>query len=332
MNTRGTERLLNILIFVGALVLIFVVGFPMYKASLSSKITIGIDKSYSSLPFLVAKMDTTRDYFGIEKIEPEFIEIEGDPLQGIKDGTYDVAAVPWYWLIISPAINGDTVKAFSSVELRALKTFDAIIVPPKSRIKSLRNLKGKRLGYLASDEYLVNLILEKMAEEKVTEVEKVPLQPEEILTALTDKKADALYLLDPYRGYIVVSQGNEILLEGLIANYIISSMPYAAIVMRKDFVEKENRLAAIRIKNAVEATISYLSRNPEVGKRLIIKINDWVTPEGLMLSIKMPDYQRLTEINLRNVENLQTALVQRGIGTCGIKPSEFLFERNNFAR
>lgn len=332
MNIQARERLLNILILIGALVLIFVVGYPQYKESLPSRIKIGVDKSYSSLPFYVAKMDTLRDYFGIEKIEPEFIDIEGDPLQGIKDGTYDVAAVPWYWLVISPSTNGDTIKAFSSVELRSRRTLDAIIVPPKSRIRRLRDLKGKRLGYITSDEYIVNLILEKMVEDRVTDVKKVPLQPEEIATAFTDKKADALYLIDPYRAFMVASQGNEMLLQAVFAIYIIPSMPYAAIVMRKDFVEKENKLAAIRIKNAVEATISYLSRNPEVGKRLIIQINEWGSPEGLILNLKVPDYQRLSEIDVRNVENLQTELVQRGIGTCGIKPAEFLFERTVFVR
>ncbi len=332
MNIQARERLLNVLIVVGIIVLLFVVGYPQYKESLPSKVRIGVDKSYSSLPFYVAKLDTSRDYFRIEKINPEFIDIEGDPLQGIKDGTYDVAAVPWYWLLISSSTNGDTVKAFSSVELRSRRALDAIIVPPKSRIKRLRDLRGKRLGYLVSDEYVVNLILQRMVDDRITDVKKIPLQPEEIATAFTDKKVDALYLIDPYRTLMLSVQDNEVLLQTVFANYIMSSMPYAAIVMRKDFVEKENKLAAIRIKNAIEATIGYLSRNPEVGKRLIIKINEWGSPEGFILNLKMPDYQRLSEIDLKNIENLQTELVQRGIGTCGIKPTEFLFERTSFMR
>ena len=34
----------------------------------------------------------------------------------------------------------------------------------------------------------------------------------------------------------------------------------------------------------------------------------------------------------KNVERMQTELVQRGIGTCGIKPSEFLFAKIDFRR
>ncbi len=332
MNIKARERLLNILIFLGVIALLFVVGYPQYKESLPSKIKIGVDKSYTSLPFYVAHEDTSRQYFVIEKIEAEFVDIEGDPLQGLKDGIYDIAAVPWYWLMISPSSNGDTLKACGSIELKSGTSLDAIIIPEKSKITRLRDLKGKRLGYLANDEYIVNLILGKMEEEEeITKVEKVPLELEEIASVFEDKKVDALYLIDPYRGYMLY-QGNTMLLEGVISYYIIHSMPYAAIVMRKNFVKEEDRLAAIRIKNAIDATLSYITRNPEVVKRFIVKLHDWPTDGALTLKMRTPEYQRLAEVNLRNVENFQTELVRRGIGTCGIKPSEYLFERTDFVR
>lgn len=331
MTIKLKERLLNVLIFLGAVILLFVVGYPQYKESLPSKIKIGVDRSYNSLPFYVAEEDTSRRYFAIEKVEAEFVDINEDPLQGIKNGLYDVAAVPWYWLLISPSNNGDTVKACGSIELKSGKILDAIVVPKKSRIKRLKDLKGKQLGYLEGDEYLVNLILTKMEEEKITRVKKVPLQPEEIVSAFTDKIVDALYLLDPYRGYMVY-QGSELLFEGLISYYIVPSMPYAAIVMRKNFVKDEDRLAAIRIKDAIEATLSYMTRNPDVAKRLIIKLNNWSSEGPLIHNIRTPEYQRLAEINLKNVENFQTELVRMGIGTCGVKPDEFLFDKLDFVR
>jgi hypothetical protein len=35
---------------------------------------------------------------------------------------------------------------------------------------------------------------------------------------------------------------------------------------------------------------------------------------------------------VKSIENFQTDLVKRGIGTCGIKPMEFLFQRSDFVR
>lgn len=331
MSITASKRLLNVLIFLGVIALLFVVGYPQYKESLPSKIKIGVDKSYVSIPFYVAKEDTSRQYFVIENIEAELIDIQGDPLQGVKDGLYDIAAVPWYWLMISPSVDGDTLKACGSIELKSGTPLDAIIIPEKSKISRLRDLTGKRLGHLVQDEYIVNLFLSKMEEEGITKVTKVPLGIDEFDSALDDKKVDAIYLIDPYRGYLLY-QGYQMLLEGVASYYIVPSMPYAAIVMRKNFVKKENRLAAIRIKNAVEAALGYLSRNPEVAKRYIVKLLDWPSDGALTLKMRTPEYQRLAEVNLKNVEVFQTELVRRGIGTCGIKPSEFLFVRTDFVR
>ncbi len=331
MNITTSKRLLNILIFLGIIALLFVVGYPQYKESLPSKIRIGVDKSYISLPFYIAQQDTSRPYFLIENIEAELVSIQGDPLQGLKDGLYDVAAVPWYWLMISPSINGDTVKACGSIELKSGVALDAIMIPENSKIRRLRDLRGKRLGYFVQDEYVVNLILGKMADEGVTDVTKVPLGVDEYVSAFEDKKVDAIYLIDPYRGYMSY-QGYQMLLEGVVSYYVVPSMPYAAIVMRKNYVKKEEKLAAIRIKAAVEATLGYISRNPEVAKRFIVKLLDWPSDGALTLKMRTPEYQRLAEVNLKNVEIFQTELVRRGIGTCGIKPSEFVFERTDFVR
>jgi ABC-type nitrate/sulfonate/bicarbonate transport system substrate-binding protein len=332
MNIKRTERLLTILILLAVLGLLLVVGYPIYKESLPSKVRFGVDKSYNTLPFYVALLDTTRNYFALEKVEAELIDIEGDPLEGIKNGAYDVAVVPWYWLIISPALNGDTLKAFGATEIKSGRSLDAIIVPPKSRITRLRDLSGKRLGYLSRDEYFINLIMVKMTEDiNLRNVEYVKLQAEEIITAFDDKRVDALFLLDPYRAYMLYL-GNTALAEGLAATYIIPNIPYGAVVMRKGYVTSENKLAAIRVKTAVEAALSYLSRNPEVAKRFIIQLNDLPDEGELMMNMRAPEFERLAEIGVKSIENFQTDLVKRGIGTCGIKPVEFLFQRSDFVR
>lgn len=331
MGIKTKERLLNVLILIGALALLFVVGYPQYKESLPSEVRIGVDKAYMSVPFYIAREDTTRHYFDLEKVEPVFVEIQGDPLQGLKDGLYDIAAVPWYWLMISPATDGDTIKACGSLEIKSGKGLDAIVTPAETKIKRLVDLKGKRLGYDVINEYLANLILAGMAEDKITKIIPVPLQADEIITAFAEDKVDALFVLDPYKGYLVY-HGNKILMEGVISYYVVPSLPYAAIVMRKNYVKEENKLAAIRVKNAVEATLSYISRNPKVARDIVITMNGWNASDELSMAMRVPDYQRMAEINLKNVENFQTMLVRAGIGTCGIKPSEYLFERTDFVR
>lgn len=332
MNIKSTERLLTILVLLAVLGLLVVVGYPIYKESLPSKVRFGVDKSYNTVPFYVALMDTTRNYFALEKVEAELVEIEGDPLEGIKKGAYDVAVIPWYWLLISPSMNGDTLKAFCSLEIKSGRSIDAFIVPPKSRITRLRDLSGKRIGYMLRDEYLVNLMMVKMTEDiNLRNVEYVPLQPEDVITAFEENDVDALFLLDPYRAHMLYL-GNTALAEGLLSTYIIPNIPYGAVVMRKNYVAGENKLAAIRVKTAVEAALSYLARNPEIAKRYVMKISDLPEEEELIMNMRTPEFERLAEIGVKSIENYQTDLVKRGIGTCGIKPTEFLFEKSDFVR
>jgi ABC-type nitrate/sulfonate/bicarbonate transport system substrate-binding protein len=332
MNIKATERLLTVLVLLAVLGLLVVVGYPIYKESLPSKVRFGVDKSYSSLPFYVALMDTTRNYFALEKVEAELVDIEGDPVEGIKNGLYDVAVIPWYWLLISPSTDGDTLRAFGSLEIRSGKSLDAMITSPKSKIDRLRDLSGKRIGYVAENEYLIMLIMAKMSTEmNLRNVQYVPLKPEQVSTSFEDDMVDVLFLLDPYRAYMLYA-GNIVLAEGLIATYVVPNLPYAAVVMREKYVRSENRLAAIRVKTAVEATLGYLTRNPEIAKRYVMKISALPEEEELMMNMRTPEYERLAEINIKSIESYQTELVKRGIGTCGIKPSEFLFNKTEFMR
>lgn len=332
MSIKARERLLTILILVAFAILLVVIGYPIYKESLPSKVRFGVDGSYGTVPFYVALTDTTRNYFALEKIDAELVDVSGNPVEGIMRGDYDVAVVPWYWLIISPSINGDTLKAFCSLEIKSGRPLDGVIVPPKSKITRLRDLSGKRVGYLARDEYLVNLIGARMEEDlNLKQVQYVPMSVEALMRAFDDKTADALFLLDPYRAHMIYL-GNTMLAEGLVAAYITPNMPYGAVVMRKSLVTGETKLAAIRVKNAVEATFGYLARNPEVAKDYVLRINGLPEQGELISNMRTPEFERLAEVGVKSIENLQTELVRRGIGTCGIRPDDFLFKRTDFVR
>ncbi|MEO0124181.1 MAG: ABC transporter substrate-binding protein [candidate division WOR-3 bacterium] len=328
MSTKTTEAILNILIFFGLVALLFVVGYPQYKEAQPVKIRIGVDKSFGGIAFYVAQIDTTRRYFQLEKIAPEFVDIKGDPLEGIKNGNYDVCAVPWYKLLISPSINGDTVKAVGTITFKGIA--DAVIIPKGTKMKFLKDLNGKKIGYLNDDSYIFDLIAPNFAIEKLTKYTRVPLSVEELPTALSTKKVDAIFILEPYRSYLLFS-GDTVLDEGLVNRYIMPSMPYLAIVMRKSFVQNE-RLASFRLKNVIDGVLGYIRLHPEIGKQVLVRNNDWPSDPTFLASIRMPDFQRLAEVDLKAIEGFQTYLVRNGIGTCGIKPQEFLFEKTDFRR
>ena len=87
------------------------------------------------------------------------------------------------------------------------------------------------------------------------------------------------------------------------------------------------------MKDAIEATLNYISRNPEIAKKMLANLYGWAGEGAVLTSqIRTPDFYRLAEINVKNVEMYQTELVRMGIGTCGIRPTEFLFEKIDFLK
>jgi len=328
VNIRRAEILLNLLIIIAVLALVYVVGYPQLQEARPSKVRVGVGKDFASLLFYVPDLDSARPYYRIEKVDPELIPAGDNPLEELRKGTYDFAVVPWYWLLVTPAVAGDTVKVLGSTVMKYIS--DAVVVPESSSIKSLKELGGKKLGYWIGEEYLVDLIFPKLVEQGLKDVVRVPLRADEITGAFQDKKADALYLLDPYRSYML-SRGDTTLIDGLALMYISPNLPYLAVVGRKSFAEK-NRRAAQRIKNVLEASISYLRSRPEMARNLILKLYGWPAEGKLVLNLKVPEYQRLVDISIKDVERYQAALSGRGLVSDKTPPQSLLFDKAFFSK
>ncbi|HEX7319682.1 MAG TPA: ABC transporter substrate-binding protein [bacterium] len=328
MNRRVTQGMLNILIFLAVLALIAVVGFPQYRELKPSSVRIGVERAFGGLPFYLAELDTSRQYYKLEKVKPLFVDIESGSLEKLKSGECDITSVSWYDLLLSPVVDNDTIKVLGSLELRAAA--DAIIIPKDyGKIRSLKDLAGKRLGFLAGDEYLVNMVLQKMEQkDEIKNITRIPLRAGEIATALKDNKADALFVLDPYRSYLFYL-GCSVLLEGLVNTYLMTGFPYQAVVMKKSFVVK-NKKAALRMKNTFDAVLGFIKVHPEVARSAVVTKNEWPLDGTMLLNIKLPEYLRLSEIDTKRVEQLQTLMVLSGAGSCGMNVQDLIFRAEVF--
>jgi ABC-type nitrate/sulfonate/bicarbonate transport system substrate-binding protein len=323
LDRRVTQGILNVLIFLAVLALIAIVGLPQYRELKPSSVRIGVDRTYGGLPFYLAELDTSRQYYKLEKIKPLFVDIESGSLEKLKRGECDIASVSWYDLLLSPVVDNDTIKVLGSVELHTAA--DAIIIPKECRtIRSLKDLTGKRLGFIAGDEHLVNLVLQKMEQrDKIKNITRIPLRASEIATALKDNKADALFVLDPYRSYLLYL-GYGMLLEGLVDTYLMTGFPYQAVVMKKNFAIR-NKKAALRMKNTFDAVLGFIKVHPEVARNAVVMKNEWPLDGTLLLNIKLPEYLRLAEIDTKRIEQLQTLMVLSGAGSCGMKVQDLIF-------
>jgi ABC-type nitrate/sulfonate/bicarbonate transport system substrate-binding protein len=328
VNVRRAEILLNFLIIIAVLALIYVVGYPQLREARPSRIRIGVGRDFASLLFYVPELDSARSYYRIEKVNPELVPIGDNPLEGLRRGIYDIAVVPWFALLTAPPVPGDSIKVIGSTVMKYIS--DAVVVPESSSIKSLKELGGKKLGYWTAEAYLIDLIFPKLAEQGLKEVIRVPLNADEIPDAFRNRKADALYLLDPWRSYLL-SRGDTTLIDGLAIMYISPNLPYLAVVCRKNFAAK-NRLAAQRAKNVLEASINYFKTRPEAARNLMLKLYGWPAEGKLVLNMKVPEYQRLADISVKGVERYQSALAERGLSIDKTPVSNLLFDKAFFAK
>ncbi len=328
MNTRRAEIVLDILIGLGILALIAVVGYPRFREMRYVRVRIGVGKDFGSLLFRIPELDPARSYYRLEKVTPEFVPLTEDPLDGLKRGVYDIAAVPWGDLLLSPLAGADTVKALASVVVQ--RVHDAIIITKDGPIKTLASLKGKKIGFRPADERLAGLILDQLAEQGLTGVTRVPLTDTETPVALAEKKVDALYVTEPFRSY-VLGQGDTALIEGLMVMYVTPNLPDLALACRSDFARR-NRLAAVRMKNVIEAAINYLRNRPETVASFMARLQDWPAEGRVVVDMKTPVFQRLADIDVRAVEKYQTLLRERGATVAPIPIRDVIFDRNIFNR
>jgi sulfonate transport system substrate-binding protein len=146
---------------------------------------------------------------------------------------------------------------------------EAILVPKDSSLKSVADLRGRKVGLNKGSNvhYLLVQALEK-AGLKYTDIEPVFLAPADALAAFTRGSVDAWVIWDPYEAAAEASTGARILADGtgLVANHqfyfssrkFLSENPKAVDV----FLEALNE-ADEWTKNHIEAVAEQLS--PSVG-------------------------------------------------------------------
>lgn len=326
MNIRRAETVLNVLIGLGILALMAVLGYPQYQETKSAKVRIGVANDFGSLLFLIPTQDSNRAYYSMEKITPVFIPLSEQPLDDIKRGVCDFAAVPWADLMAAPLAGADTVKVLASIVVQ--EVHDALVISRPSKIKNLSFLKGKKVGFRRSDARLASMILDALEQQGLTGVQRLALSDSETVTCLKEGRIDALYLTEPWLSH-ALHQGDTILLAGLTAMFVTANLPDLALVCRSGFA-RHNRRAVVRMKRLIEAVIGHLHNKPDMTSWYMIRQQGWSDEDRAWLDMKTPLYQRLADIDLAAVEKYRSLLRERGAVISPLAAKDLIFDRNVF--
>jgi NitT/TauT family transport system substrate-binding protein len=300
-------KLLNVLIVILALALVFVIVYPQIQENRPAPLRLACDSTAAALPFLVAIEESL---FQQNRIVPELV-LYSDPDLAIADlfaGKVDVGIFPWSTVLKHWSEKNETLKVFMSEEYRQSLYVDAIVVPTKSKVKSVVELRGKKLAYPPQlrDYIPVMLVSAGLTDKDITLVE---VGPSGMMAQLTGGNVDAAWLIEPLLCPLDTMQF-RVLQPAALARLVSQPFPGAAIGFAPSFLERSRSLP-VRLKIAMDAAASMIDSKTDQAKLHLAKYFQYC--DNFCGFCRIPEPQRLAEINKPSVASLASRLATVGV-------------------
>ncbi|MFC5530444.1 aliphatic sulfonate ABC transporter substrate-binding protein [Cohnella yongneupensis] len=179
-------------------------------------------------------------------------------------------------------ITGQAAKVgFTSISEGSNGGGDGIIVPKDSTIKSLADLKGKKIG-VSKGSSSWGLLLRALDSVglKASDVQQINLQPDEAQPAFQSGAIDAWVIWEPFRSTQINTQGAVLIAEGKT----IGAFTPAYNIVRTKFAEKYPELVVAYLK-AYERGLQWQNENLEEAITLLAGLKK-LDPETIRVSLK----------------------------------------------
>ncbi len=320
-------KLLNLIIVVLALALVAVIVYPQIQANRPRLIRFACDSTASSLPILVGIEESL---FVNNRITPELVWYS-DPDQALADlfaGKSDVGIFPWSTVLKRITSSGESLKVFMSQEFRQTLPVDAIVVPAKSKLRVLTDLRKKKLGYPPQLRDYVRPLLTNIniQPQDITAIE-VPLST--LVEQLVTGSIDAAWLLEPVL-CALDTVAFRTLQPGVLARYVSAPFPGAAVGFTPGFYAKSDKVLLSRLKIATDAAVALTEGNVDKAKMVLGKYFPYC--KEFCQTCRLPEMQRLVEINRPAVAALSARLAASGVLSSEVETQNLFVEPARLTR
>ncbi len=183
---------------------------------------------------------------------------------------------------IAPISSGQPIRIVALVE-RSPKTH-AVLVTPHSAIKTIADLKGKKIGTPSGKNYVFPLRVLERAGIKDTEVQWLKLENNEGRSALVTGAIDAWVTWDPFYADIQVAKEAVVLVDaqGYYPNYV-------SLFARSDYLAAYPETIK-RFIRAYKQALDYVKANHQAAVNLFVQQNK-LSPEVAELTFSRRNYQ-----------------------------------------
>lgn len=288
-------------------------SFAGINAFAQDKVKMGLFISSSAMPYFIAK---ERGYFAAENLDVEGIPLATHPLivQGLVKGDLDAASnlLSLEGANIN-ALRPNTLKYFSINCQNKKYQVEAYVVPVNSPIKTLQDLKGKRIMSAPGPG---NLFVAKGVLKAVGLEEKDYQMQEQQMSvhvgAMQANQFDAAYTVEPLVT-IMVAQGIARRLEtGLIATHMLGRDDACAVlaggVMSNKFMDEKPQVAE-RLARAWARALKDGNTDPKARELLAKHMN---TAPAIAPIVPLSYYNMVKDLKPEEINDFQR-LVDQGV-------------------
>lgn len=256
-----------------------------------------------------------KGFFKSEGIEVEPVEFASANLmvEALIAGRIDGTGTNAFPVIFSVEQNNPGQFKIYIVNAITRTAFpDYILVKKDSKINSLFELKGKKIGtYPGSTILTYTKVILKRFLDPDKDITIIQLKPELQLQALETGQVDAIFVLEPLGSLGVIKGIARALEEAPLAKYVMDPLPGSGSTFSTKFL-KEHPKAAEKVKNAMYRALDFLNnpQNAQEVKKILVK---WTQMEPEVIERLRPlKYWKLEEIDRDAVQKLADLLFEGG--------------------
>ena len=297
------------------LALIFMISVFLYldsEVEEQMQMQVGYLPVLVNLPLFVALEE---NYFSDYNLEVEAVEAKSPNhiVEGIIAGHLDGAGILAYPILFaSEEKYPGELKLFASSDETSEDYVASILVKKDSGIKTIEDLKGKKIGVYTGLVQVLFLksILAGMGFDPENDVELVQIAPRLQLQGLEAGQYDALSTVEPFPTIAKYKGIGEVLIKNPRVKYIQEPFPSVATPLSADFLQDEPETATAYLcayRNAVD----FIRNNPEKAKLHLAKY----TPLTLEMTqdVTLLRFNQFGEEDQENVQKYADWMYDQGL-------------------
>lgn len=283
-----------------------------------TKVSFGYTPISYYLPAFVAK---EKGFFAEEGLDVEMVKFEtvNNAMEALVNDNIQLSMAGYPTLFALQAASPGEFKMFGHAFETMERNQHAILVPVNSKVKSIEELKGKKIGtYTGSTQKLyINLIMKKLGFEEGKGYEIVQVATSLQVQAFAAGQFDALLTIEPYVTISLEKGVGRVLVQNPRGKYVLDPLPAGPAGAVSAKLLQRDPATAQKIVRAIEKAVEYINANETDARKVLTKY----VPIAEQAALKIGLYNwkvRPTAVDMQSVQQMADLFHENGELKTGI--------------